>query len=130
VQVRFKEPALLEAECRVANAMGYTGKQIIHPAQVEITQRLFTPTPEVLQHLHCASIANVALDIYLHLSIDQLRWNVSSQVVARAQRMIAAFKASAADNKGALQLDGEMVDAANVKVAQAILARAGQIVDL
>ncbi len=44
--------------------------------------------------------------------------------------MIAAFKASAADNKGALQLDGEMVDAANVKVAQAILARAGQIVDL
>lgn len=52
MQVRFKEPALLEAECLVANAMGYTGKQIIHPAQVEITQRLFTPTPEVLQYLH------------------------------------------------------------------------------
>ena len=97
VQTRFKEPALLEAECRVANAIGYTGKQIIHPAQVEITQRAFTPAPDV---------------------------------VARAQRVVDAFKASAANSKGALQLDGEMVDAANVKVAQSTLARAGITVEL
>lgn len=98
VQTRFTQPALLEAECLAAAAMGYTGKQVIHPAQVEVAQRLFTPAPEL---------------------------------VAYSRRVIEAFRASVdGDRKGALQLDGQMVDTANVKVAQSILARAGIHVDL
>jgi citrate lyase beta subunit len=50
--------------------------------------------------------------------------------VAKAHRIVDAFKASVASAKGALQLDGEMVDIANVKVAQSILARAGVQIEL
>jgi len=34
----------LARECRSGAAMGFTGKQVIHPSQVEMVQRLFSPS--------------------------------------------------------------------------------------
>lgn len=36
----------LAEECRVARELGYAGKMAIHPRQVEVINRIFTPTPE------------------------------------------------------------------------------------
>lgn len=49
VTVNFKDTELLERECTCGAKMGYTGKQVIHPAQVEPVQRIFTPSAEEVE---------------------------------------------------------------------------------
>ena len=44
VTVNFKELAVLEKESVQGAQMGYSGKQIIHPSQIEPVQQLFTPS--------------------------------------------------------------------------------------
>ncbi|KAJ3065508.1 hypothetical protein HDU98_011130 [Podochytrium sp. JEL0797] len=46
VCVNFKEVDVLREECREGRTFGFTGKQAIHPSQVDIIQEHFTPTPE------------------------------------------------------------------------------------
>lgn len=36
----------LEEECRFARQLGFSGKTIIHPRQVEVVNRIFAPSPE------------------------------------------------------------------------------------
>lgn len=47
-QVRFDlaDPAGLEAECRYGRQLGYAGKMAIHPGQLEIINRAFSPSPD------------------------------------------------------------------------------------
>jgi citrate lyase subunit beta / citryl-CoA lyase len=42
----FKDPAGFAKDLRAGIALGYTGKQLIHPDQIEPTHRGFAPTPE------------------------------------------------------------------------------------
>ena len=49
VYVDIKNPTGLERECRSAADMGYTGKISIHPSQLEIINRAFTPTREEIE---------------------------------------------------------------------------------
>lgn len=42
----FKDERGLEAECRQGRALGMDGKSLIHPAQVETCNRVFTPSGE------------------------------------------------------------------------------------
>jgi citrate lyase subunit beta/citryl-CoA lyase len=42
------DPAALEAHARFAAELGYDGKAVIHPAQIEVVHRLFTPSPEAV----------------------------------------------------------------------------------
>jgi citrate lyase subunit beta / citryl-CoA lyase len=42
----------LERHARQAKNMGYDGKALIHPAQVEIVNRIFTPTQEEIKDAH------------------------------------------------------------------------------
>lgn len=77
-------------------ALGYDGKWVVHPSQIEAGNEIFTP------------------------HADQ---------VARAERIIAAYARAtdaAGGAVGAIVVDDEMVDEAGVKVAQAILAKAGR----
>ncbi len=46
--VDLREAAGIEAHTRFAADLGYDGKAVIHPNQVEIVNRLFTPTPEAI----------------------------------------------------------------------------------
>lgn len=50
VYLDFHDQTGLEAEARQGAQMGYEGKQIIHPNQIEPTQRLFTPSEDEISH--------------------------------------------------------------------------------
>jgi len=85
----FNDPDGLAATAAKGAQLGYSGIQIIHPNQIEIAQRAFTP---------------------------------SSEEVAAATRIIAAYEASLAEGKGVYALDGKMVDMPMVKAARRTLA--------
>jgi citrate lyase beta subunit len=42
----YKDAAGLERACRTARAIGFDGKQCIHPAQLDVVDRVFAPTAE------------------------------------------------------------------------------------
>ena len=71
--------------------MGFDGKQCIHPAQIAIVNRVFSPTEEEVAH---------------------------------ARRVVDAYTTAAAAGRGAVSLDGRMIDEANVRMAQVVLAQA------
>jgi citrate lyase beta subunit len=50
VYADFKDLTGLENESRQAAGMGFSGKQVIHPGQVDAVLRAFTPSPEELEH--------------------------------------------------------------------------------
>jgi citrate lyase subunit beta/citryl-CoA lyase len=82
----FHDSDGLRREANAARRDGFCAKVAIHPSQVEIINRCFTPTE------------------------DERRW---------AERVIAAFESSA---KGAVQLDGVMLDAPHLIQARRIMA--------
>jgi citrate lyase subunit beta-like protein len=49
VTVNFKDMDTLERESTRGAQMGFTGKQVIHPVQVEPVQRLFTPSQQEIE---------------------------------------------------------------------------------
>ena len=87
----YKDAAGLERSCRIALALGFEGKQCIHPAQLAPVNAAFTPPPAAVAH---------------------------------AERVLEAYRQASAQGKGAVSLDGKMVDAANVRQAEATLAKA------
>lgn len=50
VAIDFKDLASVRAEAGFGARLGFTGKQIIHPAQVEPVQSAFTPDDETVAH--------------------------------------------------------------------------------
>lgn len=46
VSINFRDPVLLKIESASGAMLGFSGKQIIHPSQVEIVQTAFTPSDE------------------------------------------------------------------------------------
>lgn len=80
------DPARWADDARYAAELGFSGKLVIHPGQVEAVNAAFTPTAEE---------------------------------VARAARVLEA-----AEQGGAVRLDGEMVDAPVLARARRLLARA------
>ena len=47
---RFDDPAVVLAEAEQGRALGFDGKSLIHPAQVDPANQAFTPTPAELDH--------------------------------------------------------------------------------
>ena len=90
----FRDHAGFEHSCRLARAMGFDGKQCIHPSQLETANAVFGPTAEEIAH---------------------------------ARRMVAAYDTAVAEGRGAVSLDGRMIDAANIRMAQVTLERAAKI---
>jgi citrate lyase beta subunit len=91
VHVDTRDDEGLEAECRLARSLGLRGKACIHPAQIEIVNRVFSP---------------------------------SEAEVARAQRVVEAYERAAEEGRGAVALDGEMVDLPVVERARRLVAEA------
>ena len=46
----YKDAAGLERAARIARVMGFDGKQCIHPAQIPIVNRVFSPSAEEIAH--------------------------------------------------------------------------------
>ena len=43
VQIHYRDIDLLEKECQEALELGFSGKTVVHPSQIETVQRIFTP---------------------------------------------------------------------------------------
>jgi citrate lyase beta subunit len=89
VHVDTRDDEGLEAEARLARSLGFRGKACIHPAQVAIVNRVFSPTGEERE---------------------------------RARRVVEAYERGLADGRGAVAVDGEMIDLPVVERARRILA--------
>ncbi|TVR68465.1 MAG: CoA ester lyase [Sphaerobacteraceae bacterium] len=87
----FRDADGHRTSCLMARAMGYDGKWCIHPAQIEVTNELFSP------------------------SADDIDW---------AQRVIKAYEDANRNGLGAVELDNKMIDAANIRMAQATIDQA------
>ena len=46
----FQNPEVLKEECKEGREFGFTGKQAIHPAQIDVIQEMYLPDP-VGKHL-------------------------------------------------------------------------------
>lgn len=85
------DPDRLAAECAQGAMLGFDGKTLIHPAQIDPANAAFGP------------------------SAEQLAW---------AQAVVAAFAAPDAAGRGAIRLDGAMVERLHLAEAERILALA------
>lgn len=86
----YKDSTTLERSCRIARALGFDGKQCIHPDQLSVVNTIFTPAAEESAH---------------------------------AERVVAAYERAVAENLGVVTLNGKMIDAASVRMAQTILRK-------
>lgn len=50
VNINFHDDQALRSASEQGSNMGFSGKQVIHPNQVEIVQTAFTPNPEEIEH--------------------------------------------------------------------------------
>ncbi|TFK40681.1 Pyruvate/Phosphoenolpyruvate kinase-like domain-containing protein [Crucibulum laeve] len=85
VCVNYRDLEDLRDECVDGRQLGFTGKQAIHPTQVQVIQSTFVPT---------------------------------QQEIVRAAKILREMQRAHAAEKGAVGLDGEMVDAPMLKQAQ------------
>lgn len=90
----FSNPEGFAAECRQARDLGFDGKTLIHPGQIDACNAIFTPR---------------------------------AQEIARARRIIAAFELSENAARGAIQLDGCMVERLHAEMAKRSIAIADAI---
>ncbi len=90
----FNDPDGFVAAANRAAVLGYEGKWAIHPSQIELANRVFTP---------------------------------SEIEVTKARRIIEAMASAAKDGRGAVSLDGRLIDIASIRMAQALLTKADSI---
>jgi citrate lyase beta subunit len=86
----YEDDEGLERLCRIAHAMGFDGKQCIHPRQLPTVNSLFSPREED---------------------------------IARAQAIVDAYQKAVAEKQGVIGLNGRMIDAASVRIAQVTLEK-------
>lgn len=87
----FSDLDAFQVECRRCLTLGMAGKWAIHPSQVPLAMKIFTP---------------------------------ETDAVARARKHEAAYAEALAQGIGAITIDGEMVDAASIRIARNIIERA------
>jgi malyl-CoA/(S)-citramalyl-CoA lyase len=88
----FRDTVATAAAAKKAAAMGYDGKQTIHPSQIEATRDAFIP---------------------------------SEAELASAERMLAAFEEAERNGQGAVNVDGKMVDYANIRMIRRLMSFKG-----
>jgi citrate lyase subunit beta/citryl-CoA lyase len=85
VHLDFADTAGLEAQCRLARALGFRGKACIHPSQIETINRVFAPSQDELEW------ARSVVDAFEGQSEGVLAVNgtmVDRPVVERARRVL------------------------------------------
>jgi citrate lyase subunit beta/citryl-CoA lyase len=95
----FRNPEGLRVECELARTLGYIGKVAIHPAQVEVINDVFTPSPEVVEYqrrvlaafeeAESQGMASIAVDGKM---VDYAVARVARTIIARAEAASRAGK--------------------------------------
>jgi citrate lyase beta subunit len=94
VFTKFKDPTGLEAEAVQGMQLGFSGKQIIHPGQVEPVQRAFTPSDEAIayaQRVMEAYASNQAAGFGAFALDGKM---IDAPIVKAAERVIARARAA------------------------------------
>ncbi|WP_105422176.1 CoA ester lyase [Neorhizobium sp. T25_27] len=83
----FSDAEAFEAECAQGRAMGFSGKMLIHPAQIEPANRHFGPDPQAVEEAE-AVIAAFAEPGAQHLNIINLNGKMVERLhLAEAQKL-------------------------------------------
>ncbi|HXZ96100.1 MAG TPA: CoA ester lyase [Burkholderiales bacterium] len=90
----FNDPDGFIAAANRAAVLGYEGKWAIHPSQIELANKVFTP---------------------------------SEAEVTKARRIMEAMAQAAKEGKGAVSLDGRLIDIASIRMAEALIKKAEAI---
>ena len=90
VHVNFRDLADLEAECEAAVRDGFAAKMAIHPAQVEIINRVFTPSPEAIAEAEAVVSAFAAAGDTGVVAIDGKMFDIPH--LKRAQKLLARVR--------------------------------------
>lgn len=89
----FGDLAALEAECRVSRQLGFSGKQCIHPSQIETVNRAFSPSADEIAQAHAIVAASdeAALKGHGSTRLGDSDLMVDRPIVERARRLLAAW---------------------------------------
>jgi citrate lyase subunit beta/citryl-CoA lyase len=92
VYIDFRNSDGLRRECEEARRDGFTGKMAIHPAQVEVINAVFTPTPAQIAKARAVVAAFAAEPGAGVVGIDGIMYDRPHLV--RAEQLLARAKAS------------------------------------
>jgi citrate lyase beta subunit len=87
----FKDQDGLRRSSNMSSALGYDGKWVIHPNQIDIVNEVFSPTMEDIE---------------------------------RAKKILRAHEEAAQSGRGAVAVEGRMVDKATVRLARKLIKQA------
>lgn len=88
----FSDAEAFEAECAQGRAMGFSGKMLIHPAQIEPANRHFGPDPRAVEEAE-AVIAAFAEPGAQHLNIINLNGKMVERLhLVEAERLAATAR--------------------------------------
>ncbi len=87
----FKNIEGLKRSAALASALGFDGKWVIHPDQIDVVNKIFTP---------------------------------SGKDIERARLILDAVEKAGHTGRGAVAIDGKMIDQATLRLAEKILAQA------
>lgn len=82
------DTAGFERDCTLGRSLGYAGKSLIHPSQIDMAHKMFAPTQ------------------------SEIDW---------ARRVCDAYEAATKSGRGAVRLDGKMIDEVHYKQAVAVV---------
>jgi citrate lyase subunit beta/citryl-CoA lyase len=88
----FSDAEAFEAECAQGRAMGFSGKMLIHPAQIEPANRHFGPDPRAVEEAE-AVIAAFAEPGAQHLNIINLNGKMVERLhLVEAEKLVATAR--------------------------------------
>lgn len=74
----------LEAECREGRAFGFDGKTLIHPAQIEATNRIWSPSPtEIEEAKALIAAASGGAERFGDRMIEDMHVEMAKRLIAR-----------------------------------------------
>jgi citrate lyase subunit beta/citryl-CoA lyase len=84
----FKDEAGLAADSRLSRRLGYRGRMLIHPGQVETANRIYTPTPAEIDFSNraLAALEKAAADSRGTTSVDGIM--IDSAVARQAKAIL------------------------------------------
>ncbi|TCD64529.1 hypothetical protein EIP91_003996 [Steccherinum ochraceum] len=99
VCINYRDPAYLKEECQDGRELGYTGKQAIHPAQVDVIQSTFVPTAKeilraarIVHHMnHAHANEKGAIGLPLEGGGEEM---IDAPMIKQAENTIRAAKAA------------------------------------
>jgi (3S)-malyl-CoA thioesterase len=87
---KLEADAALDAECREGRAWGFDGKSLIHPSQIEMANRVFTPNAEEVEAAQrLVEAASGGAQRHDGRMIEQLHVEQALGVIAKANRLPA-----------------------------------------